>query len=95
MSRSQLQFSISLSVSSWLGGPVSNLGEAEEDEQLVQAWRGSVAGNTAHPKDGILIGPIKSDPRPELCMSTSTSEIQSTDHFVSTQERSTIKLIQT
>lgn len=45
---------------------LSNLGEAVEDEQLLQAWRGSVAANTAHPMDGILIGPIQSDPRLQL-----------------------------
>lgn len=50
-SLSLLQLFVSLSVSSSSGGPISNLGEAVEDEQLLQAWRGSVAGNTAHPKD--------------------------------------------
>lgn len=34
------------------GGKERRRRKREEDEQLLQAWRGREAGNTAHPKDG-------------------------------------------
>lgn len=83
------------SVSSSSGGPVCLT--LERQQKTSSCYRPDVAlwlATLLTQRTGILIGPIKSDPRPELCMSSWTCENQTAGHFSCTKQHNTTHLTQ-